>query len=391
MVVKNYWTTFHQTFAAFSFKDIASSYNQIMLLSRLIVKEWLKSLIGSVVVLFLLITTADLINGFMQGKNFSQVLLEYMLKMPDLMGKMLPICCLVSTLFSFNRLKAHSELIAMLAAGFSYRRIYFLIGTCASLVMFLQFFNLGYLEPLANEVKRQQITKSKAEGRSLTRSSIGKGKFWYKSHNYFASFSYFDRKSNQLSNLEVYFFNEQNKSVKIIRSKLASYSGSNTWNLKGVSELSNLSETIFPRQVHRPELDLSLREVPEDFGEFEADLTTLSFFKLSQFVSRLSRTGINISEYEIMLLNKIALSFICLVFALLPLSSIFNPNRRSSSFGKNVVQTLLITVTFWVLYSATVAYGNSGNIPPWLATGLIPGLFFTFVVHTFFKNRKLSI
>ena len=127
----------------------------MLILSSLIVKEWFKSLIGAIVVLFLLISTADVINGFLQGKEVSRVLLEYSLKMPDLMGKMFPICCLVATLFSFNKLKAHSELISILAAGYSYTKIYFLIGVCALSVVLLQFMNLGFIEPYANKIKRQ--------------------------------------------------------------------------------------------------------------------------------------------------------------------------------------------------------------------------------------------
>src|SRR5690606_36688696 len=112
-------------------------------------------------VLFLLITTADLINGFLQGKDFSSVALEYALKMPDLMGKMFPICCLVASLFSFNKLKAHAELIAILATGYSYLKIYGLIGICAITMVLVQFTNLGFIEPYANKVKRQEIEKSK--------------------------------------------------------------------------------------------------------------------------------------------------------------------------------------------------------------------------------------
>ena len=364
----------------------------MLILSGLIVKEWFKSLVGALVVLFLLITTTDLINGFLQGKEVSRIFLEYFLKMPDLMGKMIPICCLVASLFSLNRLKSHSELISILAAGYSYTKIYLLIGSCALFVVGLQFLNLGFLEPMANSVKRQEIRKSRtSEGRYLTRSSLEGGKFWYKSHNYFASFSYFDRSNSLLKELEIYFFDESHKAVKIIKSQSASFIKNGSWLLKNVTEVSHLDDMIFPVQTRQAEQEVSLKEIPEDFDEFEADLTTLSYFKLSQFVNRLSKTGINVSEYKIILLNKIFLSFICLVFALLPVSTIFNPNRRSSSFGKNVVQTLLITIAFWVLYSSAVAFGNNGTVSPWLATGTVPFLFFSFVVLTFFKNRKLSI
>lgn len=362
----------------------------MLILSSLIVKEWFKSLIGAVTVLFLLISTADLINGFLQGKDAARVLLEYSLKMPDLMGKMFPICCLVATLFSMNKLKSHSELISILAAGYSYKKIYFLVGTCALTVVATQFLNLGFIEPYANKIKRQEIQKSRSsEGKYLTRSSIEGGRFWYKTKNYFASFSYFDRKTNSLQDLELYYFSPKHISQKIIRASRAEYVDGQ-WKLTGITELSHLETSTFPMQSNKKEAVLELDERPEDFGEFEADLTTLNFIKLSQFITRISKTGINIAEYEIILLNKIFLSLICLIFALMPVSTVFNPNRRSDSFGKNVVLTLFVTVVFWVLYSSAVAFGNSGTLNPWIATGVVPMGFFVFVLRTFLKNRKLS-
>ncbi|HLT23117.1 MAG TPA: LptF/LptG family permease [Bacteriovoracaceae bacterium] len=364
----------------------------MLILSQIIFKSWFKSLVSAVVVLFLLITTADLINGFLQGKDGARVLLEYALKMPDLMGKMFPICCLVASLFSLNNLKSHSELIAILASGYSYQRVYSLIGGCALLMVFVQFINLGYLEPYANKVKRQEITKSRdSEGRYLTRSSIEGGKFWYKTSNYFASFTFFDRKSLSLNDFEIYYFTPDSLGSKIIQSKMATYQPhEKKWLLIDAKETSSLHQLTFPLQRELGELSLSLQEVPEDFGEFEADLTTLSFVGLYRFVNRLSKTDLNISEYEIILWNKVFLSITCFVFALIPVSTIFNPNRRSSSFGKNVAFTLLTTVVFWVLYTSCVALGNSGTLSPIVATGIIPMILLGYVVWTFNKNRKLS-
>jgi lipopolysaccharide export system permease protein len=364
----------------------------MLILSKLIVKEWFKSLIGAITVLFLLITTADLINGFLQGKDASRVLLEYSLKMPSLMGKMFPICCLVATLFSLNKLKGHSELISILAAGYSYSKIYFLITSCSLTVVILQFLNLGFIEPFANKIKRQEIQKSRrSEGKYLTRSSIEGGRFWYKTQDYFASFAFFDRETKSLQDLEIYFFNAAYNSEKIFRAKSAHFIEKGKWSLRDVVELSNLDRPTFQIQTTTAEMPVRLGEEPEDFGEFEADLTTLNFIKLRQFINRLRKTGINIAEYEILLLNKLFLSLVCLVFALIPVSTIFNPNRRSDSFGKNVVLTLLVTVAFWVLYSGALAFGNSGTLQPWIATGIIPFAFFMIVVATYWKNRKLSV
>ena len=363
----------------------------MLILSGLIVKEWFKSLIAALVVLLLLITTGDIINGFLQGKEFLRVLLEYSLKMPDLAGKVLPISCLVASLFSLNKLKDHSELIAILAAGYSFTKIYTLISTCALTVVALQFLNLGYIEPYANKVKRQEIQKSKkSEGRYLTRSSIDGGKFWYKSQGYFAAFDYFDRSQKKLQGLEVFWFNGQYQGNKITKASEARFENGQ-WLVKNVEEFNALDTIGFPSLANSPEKVLPIKEVPEDFGEFEADLTTLNFMKLANFINRLSKTGINMNEFHVLLLNKISLSLSCLIFALLPVSAIYNPNRRSSSFGKNVVFTLLITVSFWVLHSSSIAFGNSGRIPTVIAVFVIPASFFSFVAYSFWKNRKLAV
>ncbi|MFY7993307.1 MAG: LptF/LptG family permease [Bacteriovoracaceae bacterium] len=363
----------------------------MLILSSLIVKEWFRSLISALIVLFFLITTGDVINGFLQGKDFLRVVLEYSLKMPDLMGKMLPICCLVASLFSLNKLKSHSELIAILAAGYSYTKIYILIGSCALSMVGLQFLNLGYIEPYANKVKRQEIQKSKkSEGRYLTRSSIEGGKFWYKSQDYFAAFDYFDRDQKKLKGIEVFWFNNQSQTNKIATADEARFENGR-WIFTNVKELVNLDHVGFPQIYKIPEKVLGLKEVPEDFGEFEADLTTLNFIKLWEFIRRLSKTGINMNEFNVILLNKLALSLSCLIFALIPVSAIFNPNRRSSSFGKNVVFTLLVTICFWVSHSSLVAFGNSGRLPAFIAVFVIPGVFLIYVVRSFWKNQKLAV
>lgn len=363
-----------------------------MILSSLLVRSWFKSLFAALAVFFLLISTAELINGFLQGKDSLKVIQEYLFDLPELMGKMFPICCLVASLFSLNSLKAHSELIAILAAGYSSLRIYLLIGACSLTMVTLQFLNMGFIEPYANKIERQENQKSrKSEGKYLTRSSLEGGKFWYKTPSYFASFAYFDREKLLLKDLVIYFFSDKYLSTRIISADIARYQGNGKWELNDVSELSDLEGTTFPVPNAIPKQVITLNEVPEDFGEFEADLTTLSFFKLSKFVTRLAKTGINVTEYEILVLNKVFLSLVCLVFSLMPVSTIFNPNRRSSSFGKNVVMTLLVSIIFWVLYSSAVAFGNSGKVPPLLATAIIPSLFMSSVVWTYLKNRKLAI
>ena len=363
----------------------------MFLLSKIIAKEWFKSLIGAVVVLFILITVGDIVNGFLRSYTARRVFMEYILKMPDLMGKMLPISSLLATLFSINKLKGHSELIAILAGGYSAFKIYSLILICALSIGIAQFINLGFLLPGANLIKRAEFEKSRTnESKYLARSKIGgKGLLWYKSENYFSSFKAYDPENKVLKDVTFYFYSDAGKTTSIFKAKSASYIKDFKWEFDNLTVLQFLDNQDFPKVNEIRKLLVTLKEEPNDFGQFESDITTLSFFDLYQFISRLKNTGINSSEYEIMLYEKVSLSLICIIFSLFPLASVFTPNRRGSSFGKSVVLTLIFTIGFWLVYSSVIAMGNNGSIPPLIATMSIPAIFILFILNTIRQNRSL--
>ena len=114
------------------------------LLAKIIVKEWTKSLLGAMIILFLLISIGDIINGFLRNFTVDRIIIEYLLKLPDLTGKMLPISALLASLFSVNKLKSQSELMAILAGGYSAQMIYRLILICSvSLATFIDSLSLS--------------------------------------------------------------------------------------------------------------------------------------------------------------------------------------------------------------------------------------------------------
>jgi lipopolysaccharide export system permease protein len=361
------------------------------IISKILLKEWFKALLGSFFALFLLITTADLINGFLRGKNLDAVILEYLLKMPDLSSKILPVTCLLATLFAFNRLKQQSELIAIFAAGYSYGLVYRLLTIASLFVVITQFINLAYLEPHANFVKRKNITKSQtSEGKYLTRSSVNGGMFWYKTDYYFTTFLFFDRKDNRLVEPKIFVMNDEGLLHEIIRGAHARYIKPGVWLVENSTRQISIDAPGFPIETKELSYEFPLKEKPEDFLEFEADLTTLNFFQLQSFIKKIKKTGMNIREYQVLLMKKVSLAWVCIIFTLIPLSTIFNPNRRSASFGKNVGYALSFTVMFWVIFSYALSLGETDKWPPFIAAFIVPIACLAFVFWGFWRHRKLA-
>lgn len=363
----------------------------MFLLSKIIAKEWFKSLLGAMLILFLLVSIGDIINGFLRNYEAKRIFIEYFLKLPDLTSKMLPISALLASLFSINKLKGQSELMAILAGGYSGEKIYRLILLCSFSVGIFQFINLGFILPIANKIKRQEFEKSrKNESRYLARSKIGdSGLIWYKTDSYFTSFQAFDPKNDVLKEITIYFISESQQLNSIYTAHSAVYQGDNKWLFSDINIVQKLESDKFPSSTHANNLLVELNETPNDFQQFESDITTLDFFELGSFISRLQSTDINSTEYEVMYFEKISLALICIVFALFPLSGIFNPNRRSAGFGKNVVITLLFSIFFWGIHTGSISLGSSAKIPVILATLAIPFIFSLYIAIIFFKNKKL--
>lgn len=363
----------------------------MFLLSKIIAKEWFKSLIGAIIVLFLLVSIGDIINGFLRNYEVRRIFIEYILKLPDLTGKMLPISALLATLFAINKLKAHSELMAILSGGYSAEKIYRLILVCSLSIAFIQFLNLGFLLPLANKIKRNEFEKSKKnESKYLARSRIGKsGLIWYKTDDYFTSFKAYDSKNTRLKDVTIYFLAENKKLDSIYKATHADFVGDNRWQLQNIEVIQSLGQVNFPNATTAKSVLIELDEKPEDFGQFESDITTLDFFDLGSFITRLKETDINSVEYEIMYYEKLSLALICIVFSLFPVAGIFNPNRRAAGFGKSVVITLLFSILFWGIHSSSISMGNSAKIPVLLATLGVPSLFGAYILFVFLKNRTL--
>jgi lipopolysaccharide export LptBFGC system permease protein LptF len=282
--------------------------------------------------------------------------------------------------------------MAILASGYSSFKLYSLVFGISSIMVCFQFINLAFLEPTANGIARQEIKKTKkTDGKYLTRSSLDGGTFWYKSKNYFATFTYFDRNQNSLLNLELFYFNEKNLLKQMVTAKTAKFISPQNWVLTNPQIISHTEDVGFPQMTTSKQMNYPLIESPEDFGEFEADLTTLNFFKLRSFINKISNSGINTNEYELILFQILSVSLSCWIFALLPLQAIFNPNRRSGSFGKSVITVLSFTLSFWIIQSFCLSLGDKGTLTPEISSFLPIILFSCYVIYVFLKNRKLAI
>lgn len=367
------------------------------ILKRLIIIEWIKAFIGAVLVLLLLFTIANLISGLLRGNvTASEVLFNYLLELPATLNQIVPVSCLMGSLFSINKLKNRNELTAIFAAGFSRRHYITVLVQVASVVAALQFLLSSYIQPYLRSQRNVWIEDSSAKFRNLKSkglkaSTIGSGKMWYRSgQNYFLSFSTFDQKNNIINDIEIYYLNKRNELSHHYKAELARYQGESQWELLKGKLFEKIRNEAPPEIKPFTSQFLTLQETPNDFLQIEADITILDIQKLYHYIRKIEDSGINTQEYRIMLYEKFSIAVVCIIFTLVAAISVFNPNRRSSSFGKNIFFVFVFTIFYWLVYSYSLEMGKSDQIHPILSTFGVPLLFLCFVFYHFYKNRRLS-
>ena len=361
---------------------------------KLIISEWFKFFFAALLVLLLILSVANLISGFLRSNVTPQeVLFNHLLELPANLKLIVPVSCLVASLFSINKLKNRNELTAIFAGGYSRKRFIRDIVSAAATVALVQLLISSYIEPFAKANRHMLIKDGEAKFRNLKSkglraSTIGSGKIWYKAENYFFSFSAFDRYSDTMSGVTAYFFDREHKLSQLITGEKVKFI-KDKWIIDNGNALFNLNNDLFPKENDLTNAILPIKETPDDFKQIEADITTLNIIKLGMYIRKLSAGGININEYLVMFLEKFSTPIICIIFSMVASISMFNPNRRNSSFGKSLGLIFVFTLLYWLVNSYFIEMGKSSKINPYLAVFSVPLLFSLFLTGFFFLHKRL--
>lgn len=365
------------------------------IIRKLIFVEWFKVFFVAVIILATLVSVADLISGFLRGSvTPTQVIINHLIEYPTYLTQIFPVACLVASLFSINKLKNRNELTAIFASGFGRIKFFWTIFQASCIVAIVQFFLSAYFQPLIKTYRYDllgdaQERFSNLESRGLKASTIGSGKIWYKSGNYFVSFAQFEKSKNQLNDVTLFFIEDAKISKKVVAPYII-YNDQGEWILGENSFIyDQLNKLNYPDMVAAAGQRVALQESPFDFAQLESDITTLNIIALWGYISQLKRSGLSVGEYMVMFLNHFASTLICIIFALLASVAVFRPNRRGSSFGKGLAFVFIFTLVYWLVSSYFTEMGTNGDLNPWIASFFVPSIFLFFMLLFFIYHRKL--
>ncbi len=340
-------------------------------LRRYFIKEFFKYftiLIVSFSAIAVVVEFFDKASEFYSNRATLGLTAKYLLlQIPRVMLYALPFASLFSILITIGIASKWKEIIIIKASGSSTKKLFscfLILGIVISLLALI----LG--ETVVPAATRRATLLRKVEIlKQPLRIIQGKESLWIKGlDGSLIRIQGFVEDRNRILNTSIFNFNEFFGLEKRTEADEAEWING-AWNLKNVTVFDFKNNTT---NKYKNMMSTALEE-PKIFMEDIKKPKEMNFMELYTYYSRLEKAGFKNLKYSVRLYEKLAypsINFVMILFGLaLALNTKWGGGIRAAGLG------VIVSVLYWLLYSVSISFGNTGILQPWLAPWISPLVF----------------
>ena len=305
----------------------------------------------------------------------------YMNFVPYFANLFSPLFVFIAVIFFTSKLAGNSEIISMLAAGVSFKRLMRPYMISAALISLLTFFLGAFVIPKGTIIKQNFETMYKNKKRNTSSENVqlqvGKGVIAYIQHY-----------DNNLKKGHGFCLDKfENK--KLVSHMTASEIQYDTisdskyhWKARNwrIRQLRGMRETITSGSVK----DTIIMMEPTDLVFSKGQQETFTSPQLKEYISKqIDRGSSNVVQYEVEYHKRIATSFASFILTTIGLS--LSSRKRKGGMGLYLGIGLALSFAYIMLQTVSATFAINADTPPILAAW-IPNIIFTVVAY--FCYRK---
>lgn len=289
-------------------------------------------------------------------------------------GLLWPLFAMIAVIFFTSRMAYNSEIISILGAGVSFRRMLVPYLLAGSIVTLLHLGANHFFIPNGNQTKlnfeRTYVWKYNDKGKTQdVHLFIGPNEKVY--------VRYYKKLDTAAIDLRLERF-EGNELKFMMKARTAEWIGPpDKWQLKNyeIRTFDGMSESI--RIGKGQTLDTTFNLRPEDFVRYLNQKESMTTPDLLQFIYEENQKGIqNTLIYEIEVLRRTSDPITILILTLLAVSVASRKVRGGTGF--HLAMGIILGAAFIFLSRFSVTFATNQSIPPWLGVWL-PNIFFSSV------------
>lgn len=338
----------------------------MQLIDRYILKLFLLYLVAGIAVFVTLYLTVDAMTFAMRNADAapSALLKYYSYHTPWVIYQLIPVACLMATLFTMATLNKTNELTALFSMGMSLIRvaapILIAVGVVSVTVFGVSDQVLPRLLQKRNYVRLVEIKKQPG-----LYSTVKKDRIWFRTENILFNIKTLNAETRKAQGITLYYFDPEWNLTQLVSASEVDIKGS-VWDLKNGLVTLFAQESSFPLTRSFTEKSISMNEDLKDIQSTANSSELMSLRELSRFIDRNKEAGLNTLPYEVDYHAKFGFAFAAFVMSLVGVP--FSVSRaRSGGLFVNLGICLLLAFLYWVAYSSSLTLGEQHVLPPIVA------------------------
>ena len=313
---------------------------------------------------------------------FDEIFNDYILNFIPYMANMLsPITIFISAVFVAAKMAAHTETVAIISSGVSFRRLLvpYIIGS--GFIGLIVFALTAWVIPEANKV------------RNAFENAYVRGTYYFDGRNVHFKISpntyvYLESYNNTI-HVGYKFSIEQIENKKLVKKvkadRLVWQSDKESWQLDRytIRTISDSTETLVKGRV----MDTTINLSPEDFETKHMLQEQLSIEELDDYIEELKIRGAeNVEVYLIEKYERYAYPFAIIILTLIGV--VVAAQKRRGGVGLQIALGFFLAFVYILFVILSRSIGKVGSIPPLVAAWLPNILFGTIGYILYLKNRQ---
>jgi len=355
------------------FRNVFNLYMTI--LDRYIIKKILTTFFYVVLILVAIITVIDVtekVDKFSKNNLSAMTVLGYYTDfIPWIAGLLSPITVFISVVYVTSRMAAHTEIIAILSSGVSFKRLLVPYAIASFVIATITFFLNGWVIPKSNQDRLEFEMQYFKNNITYYRQNI----HMQIEPNVYLFMGNFNSQTNVGIQFSLERFDSNRLVEKITADNIQWDSVKQKWTLKYWKK--KMVDSLFTIRGGPPpsltktgeSLDTTLSVSPKDFDNSNRNYDGLTINELTEHIKMMKfrgATGVEIYEVE----KQIRFASPFTVFVLVFMGVIVSARKSRGGTGFQIALGFLLSFIFILFFTMTRTYAETGALSPFLAAWL---------------------
>lgn len=353
------------------------------ILDKYIIRKFLGTYVFAIVLLLAIVVMFDVnekFDAFIKAPLRATIFDYFINFLPYFANQFSPLFTFIAVIFFTSKLAGNSEIIAMLSAGVSFRRLLRPYLVSAAIIAAFTFVLSAYVIPPANQ-KRIEYTNTYVKNRRV---DYGANIMMMVAPGQIAYMSRYDNVTKMGHRFSLDHFDGDKRLVSRLTAQSIKWDTLYQWTLYDYVQRDFRDDREYITKGRQR--DTSIAFEPRDFLISSNDHEKMTTPQLAQYIDRQKERGVgNIKSFEVEQQRRYAMTAAAFILTVIGMS--LSVKKQKGGMGLNIGIGLVLSFSYILFMTVTQTFAISGLTSPLVAMW-IPNVLYTIIAIVLY--RRLS-